>query len=57
MAAVAKAGALGDLVFHEETDFYPTDDLSGGPLDPTVTIAAKREEVTEMYRRSVWLGK
>ena len=41
--------------FHEETDLYPVDDLSGEPLDPALTIAAKREEVTEMYRRSVWL--
>ena len=26
-------------------------------IQPTLTIAAKREEVTEMYRRSVWLEK
>ena len=51
LAAVATAGALGELVFHEETDFYPVDDLSGEPLDQTLTASAKREEVTEMYRR------
>ena len=26
VATVAKAGALGDLVFHEDADFYPMDD-------------------------------
>ncbi len=54
---MATAGASGDLVFYEETDVYPLDDLSGGPSDPTVTIAAKREDVTDMYRRAVWLEK
>ena len=57
VAAVVKTGALGELVIHEETDFYPIDDLTGEPLDPTLTTSAKREEITEMYRRSVWLEK
>ena len=33
------------------------DDLSGEPLDPTLTTLAKREEITEIYRRSVWLDR
>ena len=57
VAAVAKTGAMGELLFHEETDFYPVDDLSGEPLDPTLTTSAKCEEITEMYRRSVWLER
>ena len=50
-------GALGDLVFHEECDFYPVDGLIGESLDPELTTTAKREEITEMYRRAVWLEK
>ena len=30
------------------------DDLSGEPLDNAFVRLAKREEITEMYRRSVW---
>ena len=50
-------GLLGDLVFYEEHDFNPQDDLTGKPLDPGLTIGANREDTTEMYRRQVWLEK
>ena len=57
VAVVAKTGSLGDLVFHDETGFYPMDDLFGERLGPELTIAAKREEVIEMYMRSAWLER
>ena len=31
-----------------------TDDLSGEPLDGALVTMAKREEITEIYRRAVW---
>ena len=33
------------------------DDLSGEPLPPPLVTLAKREEVTEMYRREVWIER
>jgi len=44
----------GGLVFTDVAEYCLTDDLSGEPLDGQLVTLAKREEVTEVYRRSVW---
>ena len=48
---------LGDLVFQDDWDYNPQDDLPGKPLEPGLVIGAKREELTEIYRRRVWAEK
>ena len=44
----------GGLVFTDVAEYSLTDDLSGEPLDGQLVTIAKREDVTEVYRRSVW---
>ena len=44
----------GGLVFTDVAEYSHADDLSGEPLDRQLITVAKREEVTEIYRRSVW---
>ena len=48
---------LGDRIFHKGWDFHPKDDLTGKDLGPALITGAKREELTEMYRRQVWVEK
>ena len=47
----------GDLVFRDIPEYSMVDDLIGNPLEATQVTGAKHEEVTEMYRRRVWLEK
>ena len=50
-------GALnlpGRLVFTDVEEYSLWDDLSGESLDGSLVTVAKREEISEMYRRSVW---
>ena len=42
------------LVFTDLAEYSLTDDLSGEVLDGHLATMAKREELTEVYRRSVW---
>ena len=44
----------GKLVFTNIPEYSVVDDLSGDPLPASLVTLAKREEITEMYRRSVW---
>ena len=53
----SKLSRLGELVFQKEWGFYPKDDLTGKPLDHELVTGAKREELTEMYRRQVWVER
>ena len=42
------------LVFNDMAEYSLVDDLSGEVLDGHLVTLAKHEEVTEVYRRSVW---
>ena len=42
------------MVFSEIVEYSLTDDLSGEALDGHLVTMAKREEITEVYRRRVW---
>ena len=42
------------LVFTDVEEYSLTDDLSGEALDGHLVTLAKREEITEVYRRTVW---
>ena len=44
-------------MFTNVPEYSLVDDLSGEPLPSPLGTLAKREEVTEMYRREVWRGK
>ena len=44
----------GGLVFTDIAEYSLTDDLSGEALDGQLVTIAKREEVTAIYRRTVW---
>ena len=44
----------GDLVFTDIVEYSLTDNLTNEPLDGPLVVVAKREEVTEIYRRKVW---
>ena len=56
MNQVDRAGdLLGPLVFTNVPEYSLIDDLSGEPLPSPLVTLAKREEVTEMYRREVWV--
>ena len=44
----------GGLAFTDIAEYSLVDDLTGEPLDATAVTIAEREEVTEMYRRTVW---
>ena len=55
---IAEVAALpGDLVFQDIPERNTVDDLSGKPLEVIQVTAAKHEEITEMYRRKVWLER
>ena len=47
----------GDLVFRDISERNVVDDLSGKPLEAIQVTAAKHEELTEMYRRQVWVER
>ena len=47
----------GDLIFHDIPERNITDDLSGKPLEVVQVTSAKHEELTEMYRRQVWVER
>ena len=47
----------GDLVLRDIPEKDIADDLSGKPLDGVRVTAAKHEELTEMYRRQVWVER
>ena len=47
----------GDLVLRDILEKNIVDDLSGKPLDGVRVTAAKHEELTEMYRRQVWVER
>ena len=42
------------LVFTDLAEYSLVDDLSGEALDGRLVTLAKHEEITEVYRRSVW---
>ena len=42
------------MVFTDIAEYSLTDDLSDEALDGQLVTIAKREEVTEIYRRTVW---
>ena len=42
------------LVFTDLAEYSLVDDLSGEALDGHLVTLAKHEEITEIYRRSVW---
>ena len=44
----------GGLLFTDIAEYSLTDYLSGEALDGQLVTLAKREEVTEIYRRTVW---
>ena len=44
----------GDPVFTVIAEYSSTDNLTNEPLDGPLVTVAKREEVTEIYRRKVW---
>ena len=58
---VSQVNRAGDfprpLVFTNVLEYSVVDDLSGEPLAPPLVTLAKREEVTEMYRREVWVER
>jgi len=47
----------GELVINDIPEYSWVDDLTGKLLDATLVTKAKLEEITEMYRRRVWLEK
>ena len=49
-----KSDLPNGLVFNEINEYSLTDDLSGEALDGHLVTLAKREEITEVYRRLVW---
>ena len=50
-----KMGSPEHLVFQDMWETNSTDDLTGKSLVPELVSGAKREEITEIYRRGVWL--
>ena len=53
--AICKGKELpGDLVSRVIAESNLVGDLSGKTLVPKLVTAAKREEITEVYRRGVW---
>ena len=47
----------GDLVLQDIPEGNVSDDLRGNPLDAVRVTSAKHEELTEMYRRQVWVER
>ena len=47
----------GDLVFQDIPEYSLMDDLTGKALEATQVTGAKHEEVTEIYRRRVWVER
>ena len=47
----------GRLVFTNIPEYSVVDDLSGEELPASLVTIAKREEITEIYRRTVWREK
>lgn len=47
----------GDLIFHDIPEKNTLDDLTGKPLEVTQVTAVKHEELTEMYRRQIWVER
>ncbi len=45
-----------ELIFRDIVDYNTSDDLSGKALVPELVTEAKREELTEVYRRGDWKG-
>ena len=45
----------GDLKFQDIAEYSLMDDLIGKALDGALVMGARREEVTELYRRKAWL--
>ena len=50
-----KTSFSNGLVFTDLAEYSLTDDLSGEVLDGHLVTMAKREELTEVCRRSVWI--
>ena len=53
MAIGDDKGSPGDLVFQDVQESNAVDDLSGKLLVPELIAGAKREELTDIYRRQV----
>ena len=51
------ASIPGDLIFQDILERNVTDDLTGKLLEAVRVTSAKHEELTEMYRRQVWVEK
>ena len=51
------ASIPGDLVFQDIPERNIADDLAGKPLEAVRATSAKHEELTEMYRRQVWVER
>ena len=47
----------GKLVFTNISEYSLVDDLSGEALPAPLVTLAKREEISEMYRRQGWVEK
>ena len=47
----------GDLVLQDILEKNVVDDLTGKPLDSVRVTFAKHEELTDMYRRQVWVER
>ena len=59
-AAFSPCGSVtlaSDLVLRDIPERNIADNLSGKPLDGVRVAAAKHEELTEMYRRQVWVER
>lgn len=48
---------LGDLVLQDILEKNVIDDLTGKHLEAVQVTSAKHEELTELYRRQVWVEK
>ena len=51
------ASIPGYLVFQDIPERNITDNLTGKPLEVVRVTSAKHEELTEIYRRQVWVEK
>ena len=51
------ASIPSDLAFQDIPERNIADDLTGKPLEAVRVTSAKHEELTEMYRRQVWVEK
>ena len=51
------ASIPGDLVFQDIPERNIADDRTGKPSEAVRVTSAKHEELTEMYRRQVWVER